>query len=79
MVEEDHCVYIKWFKDDFVILSLYLDDILLATNSKEFFKIVKDWLYAIFDMKDISKTTYTLRVKIFRDKRTFSTVIRVLY
>ena len=60
MVEEYHCVYIKRSKDGFEILSLYMDDILLATNSKEFIKIVKDWLYLNFDMKDIGKTTYIL-------------------
>ena len=29
MVEEDHCVYVKWSKERFLILSLYVDDILL--------------------------------------------------
>ena len=41
MIEEDHCVYVKRSKDDFAILSLYVDDILLAANSKEFVKTVK--------------------------------------
>ncbi|KAH9769125.1 hypothetical protein KPL71_011879 [Citrus sinensis] len=44
MIEEDHYVYVKRSKDDFAILSLYVDNILLATNSKEFVKTVKDWL-----------------------------------
>ena len=30
MIEEDHCAYIKSSKDKFVILSLYVDDILIA-------------------------------------------------
>ena len=33
MIDEDHCVYIKQFEDNFVILSLYVDDILLAANN----------------------------------------------
>ena len=34
MIEEDHCVYIKSSKNNFVILSLYVDDILIARNYK---------------------------------------------
>lgn len=32
MLEEDHCVYVKRPDKNFVILSLYVDDILLAGN-----------------------------------------------
>ena len=67
MVKEDHCVYIKRPENIFTILSLYMDDILLAANNIEFFKTVKDWLYSNFDMKDISEATYILGVKIFKD------------
>ena len=42
MVKEDHCVYIKRLEDVFTILSLYVDDILLAANNIEFVKTVKD-------------------------------------
>ena len=68
MIEEDHCVYVKRSKDYFVILSLYVDDILLAANSKEFVKTIKDWLYSNFDMKDVGKVAYILGVKIFKDR-----------
>ncbi|KAH9685886.1 hypothetical protein KPL70_014146 [Citrus sinensis] len=67
MIEEDHCAYVKRSKDDFAIFSLYVDDILLATNNKEFVKTVKDLLYLNFDMKDMGKASYILRVKIFGD------------
>ena len=39
MIEEDHCVYIKRSKDKFVILSLYVDDILIAGNNEYITKI----------------------------------------
>ena len=42
MTEEDHCVYVKWVKDKFIILSLYVDDILLAGNDKEFMITIKE-------------------------------------
>ena len=35
MMEEDHCMYLKHSNNGFVILSLYVDNILLARNSKE--------------------------------------------
>ena len=35
MMEEDHCMYLKRSNNGFVILSLYVDDILLVGNSKE--------------------------------------------
>ena len=34
MIEEDYCVYVKRSKDDFAILSLHVDDILLVANNK---------------------------------------------
>ena len=34
MMEEDHCVYLKHSNSGFVILSLYVDDILLVGNKK---------------------------------------------
>ena len=55
MVKDDHCVYIKKSKDSFVILSLYVDNILLVTNNKEFVNSIKDWLYSNFDIKYIDK------------------------
>ena len=41
MMEKDHCVYLKRSNSGFVILSLYVDDILLAENSKEMIDIAK--------------------------------------
>ena len=36
MTEEDHHVYVKRCERNFVILSLYVDNILLARNNIEF-------------------------------------------
>jgi hypothetical protein len=41
MIEEDHCMYLKCFNNSFIILSLYVDDILIAENSKEMIDITK--------------------------------------
>ena len=41
MMEENHCVYLKHSNNCFVILSLYVDDILLVGNNKEMIDIAK--------------------------------------
>jgi transposase InsO family protein len=68
MINEDHCVYIKRSKDKFIILSLYVDDILIAGNDKEYVETIKGWLSSNFEMKDMGEATYILGVKISRDR-----------
>ena len=68
MVEEDHCVYVKRSKKSFLILSLYVDDILLAGNDKLMIETTKEWLSSTFDMKDMGEASYVLGVKIVRDR-----------
>lgn len=67
MIEEDHYVYVKWFKDKFIILSMYVDDILLAGND-EMIVATKGWLSFNFEMKDMGDAAYVLGVKIHRDR-----------
>ena len=67
MIEEDHCVYAKRSKGSFLILSLYVDDILLARNAMELIVTTKRWLSSNFEMKDMSEANYVLGVKILRD------------
>ena len=67
MIEEDHCVYVKWSKGSFIILSLYVDDILLAGNDMEMIITTKGWLSSNFEMKDMGEVDYILGVKILRD------------
>ena len=55
MIEEDHCVYVKRSEGSFIILSLYVKDILLAKNNKEFIKTIKEWLSSTFEMKDMGE------------------------
>jgi hypothetical protein len=68
MIEEDHCVYVKRSKGSFIILSLYVDDILLAGNDKDMIVATKGWLSSNFEMKDMGEADYILGVKIFRDR-----------
>ena len=67
MIEEDHCVYIKRSKGSCIILSLYVDDILLVGNDMEMIITTKGWLSSNFEMKDMGEVDYILGVKILRD------------
>ena len=66
MIKEDHCVYVKQSKGNFLILSLYVDDILLDENDNEMTVATQGWMSSKFEMKDIGKARYMLGVKILR-------------
>ena len=68
MINEDHCVYIKQYKDKYALLSLYVDDILIARNNLEFVQTIKRWLSSTFEMKYMGETSYILGVNIHRDR-----------
>uniref|UniRef100_A0A2N9GFI1 Reverse transcriptase Ty1/copia-type domain-containing protein n=1 Tax=Fagus sylvatica TaxID=28930 RepID=A0A2N9GFI1_FAGSY len=68
MIEEDHCVYLKRSKRSILILSLYVDDILLARNDMGSIVTTKKWLSSTFEMKDMGEANFVLGVKITRDR-----------
>uniref|UniRef100_A0A2N9G9I0 Integrase catalytic domain-containing protein n=1 Tax=Fagus sylvatica TaxID=28930 RepID=A0A2N9G9I0_FAGSY len=68
MIEEDHCVYLKRSKRSILILSLYVDDILLAGNDMDSIVTTKKWLSSTFEMKDMGEANFVLGVKITRDR-----------
>jgi hypothetical protein len=68
MMEEDHCVYLKRSNNSFIILSLYVDDILTAGNNKEMIDTTKKWFLSNFEMKDMGEANYVFGVKIIRDR-----------
>jgi hypothetical protein len=70
----DHCVYICNDNDKLIILSLYVDDILLIENCSEMINKTKTFLASKFEMKDMGVTTYVLEIKISRDK-----ILKLLY
>ena len=48
MIEEDHCVYLKCSKKSVLILSFYVDDILIARNDMDSIVATKKWLSFTF-------------------------------
>ena len=68
MMEEDHCVFIKRLNSHFIILSLYVDGILIAGNDKKLIDVTMKWLLSNFEMKDMGEASYVVGVKILRDR-----------
>jgi hypothetical protein len=67
MTEGDDCIYTKIVGGNFVLLSLYVDDILIASNNNATLAEVKAWLSSKFDMKDMGEASYVLGVEIHRN------------
>ena len=49
MVEEDHCVYLKQSTKKVLIMTFYINEILMASNDVEMIIATKDWLLLNFD------------------------------
>jgi hypothetical protein len=64
----DNCVYIKIKGSMFIILILYVDNILLASSDKNLLHETKGFLSSNFDMKDLGDASYVLGIKIHRDR-----------
>ncbi|XP_071913959.1 uncharacterized protein [Coffea arabica] len=62
----DKCVYTKETEHGYVILCLYVDDILIVGSNDKMVKSTKDMLNSKFDMKDMGLADVILGVKITR-------------
>jgi hypothetical protein len=64
----DNCIYIKTKGSIFIILVLYVDDILLAYSDKNMLHETKGFLSLDFNMKDLGDASYVLDIQIHRDR-----------
>ena len=63
----DKCVYVKQFDDSgYVILCLYVDDILIFGNNMHFINDVRSFLSSNFDMKDLGPVDVILGIKLVK-------------
>jgi hypothetical protein len=67
--EEDNCIYAKFRSGKFIVLILYVDDILLASSDVSLLLETKRFLSSNFDMQDLGETSFVLGIKIHRDRR----------
>ena len=66
IIECDRCVYIKNTENGYVILCLYVDDILIVGSDDKMIKSTKNMLNSRFNMKDIRLADVILEIKITR-------------
>jgi hypothetical protein len=57
----------QWSK--FIILILYVDDVLLAANDKSLLHDVNKFLSESFEMKDLGEASYVIGIEIFHDRK----------
>ena len=68
--EYDHCVYFKKLENDmFIILVLYVDDMLVASKSMFEINRLKAQLARTFDMKDLGAANQILGMQIHKDRK----------
>ena len=66
----DHCVFTRKFSDDdFIILLLYVDDMLIISHDSSKIDRLKRELSKSFAMKDLGSTKQILGMKISRDRK----------
>ncbi|KAM7491962.1 hypothetical protein LguiA_034883 [Lonicera macranthoides] len=65
----DHCCYFKRFQSSYIILLLYVDDMLVAGSDMDEIRRLKKQLSSEFDMKDLGAAKQILGMRINRDKQ----------
>jgi hypothetical protein len=64
----DHCCYVKKFVDSYIILALYVDDMLIAGSSVTEINLLMQQLAENFEMKDLGPAKQILGMRIFRNR-----------
>ena len=64
----DHCCYFKRLDDCYIILMLYVDDILIVGSNMAEIKKLKKQLLKEFVMKDLGIAKQILGMRIVRDR-----------
>ena len=66
--ETDHYFYVKLFDNSYIILLLYVDDMLIAGSSTKEINNLKKQLSKQFTMKDLRAAKQIIGMRIIRDK-----------
>ena len=65
--QADHCCYVKSLGNSFIILLLYVDDMLIAGECKRKIDKLKGELSKEFEMKDLDAAKQILGIRITRN------------
>ena len=64
----DQCIYLKKSGSAWILLVLYVDDLLLASTNLSLLTETKNLLSQNFDMKDMGEAHYVIGIEIHRDR-----------
>jgi hypothetical protein len=67
-LDADHCIYRSENDFSYIIISLYVDDLLLFANNLRALTAFKSALSTRFDMKDLGEAKFILGMEIIRDR-----------
>lgn len=67
--EADHSLYVRLEGTAKVIIALYVDDLILLSDSMDALNQVKHSLAATFEMKDLGEIHYCLGIQVVRDRK----------
>jgi len=67
-LESEHCMYVKRTTNCIIIIGLYVDDLILISNSLKELNAIKCQLAELFEMKDLGEARFILGIKIDRDR-----------
>lgn len=66
--ELDHCIYVERDDQDMILVVLYVDGLIFASNKNELLKLSKMELSTCFKMTDLVELDYFLEMKIKNDR-----------
>ena len=64
----NRCIYRKINRSKIIIIVLYVDDILLATNDLGLLHNMEEYLTKNFKIKDMGETSYVIGIEIFHNR-----------
>ena len=65
--EANHCCYVKFFDNSYIILLLYVDNMLIARSSTKEINNLKKKFSKYFAMKDLGVAKQILGMRIIRE------------
>jgi len=78
-LQTDHCCYFKYFKNSYIILLLYVDDMLVVGPSMKKIVNLKAQLARDFSMKNLSPAKKMLGMRINKEKKTVEAVTSTVH
>jgi hypothetical protein len=66
--EADHCVYIRTQGKEFVVIVIYVDDLIVLAKTKQSIDQVSKQLKAEFDIKELGEVTFCLGIQVKRNR-----------